>query len=275
MTPGVANESTNQGATATTPLAPPHAEHVVIDEATPLVSVVVHDDSSPEQEIAPVCQDMTFAVLFAIHAAAILFFGIFTAPKGFQQLEFNVTSIEDEIRKQDDVTDEDMQEVKQFLTAAIEYVQVYPARIVLYIVVPCGLLAYAFGVASTAVVIKPCPRVAVYGCLISSVVLLASLMVMSAIASGSTPFWVLTAFAVGALLYYVSMAWKMVPFAAVNLKIALEGMGRNSGMYIVAFLFAELGFVWVLFWIYVVVGKCLLDHSFLVMASFVLRSHAC
>ena len=54
--------------------------------------------------------------------------------------------------------------------------------------------------------------------------------------------------------YFVSVAWRMVPFAAVNLKGALEGINRNCGMYVVACVFAELGFCWVIYWLYVVVG---------------------
>ena len=248
MPPGFANQPTP--ITAAT-----YTENVVIDEATPLVSVVVYDDSDQKEAIQPVCRDLPFAIFFAGHAAVMLGLGIFTAPKGFDQLQFNTTSIEEEIRKGDDVTDEDVQEFKQFVTAAIEYLQVYPVRILLYIVVPCCLLAYVFGAISTAFIIKRFPRVAVYGCLISSVAMVAVLMLTSAIASGSDFVFGLTILAIAAAIYYVSVAWRMVPFAAVNLKVALEGMGRNSGMYLVAFLFAELGFVWVIYWFYVVVGK--------------------
>ena len=250
MPPGVANPGNR-----TTPVAAAtYTENVVIDEATPLVSVVVYNESEQKEAIHPVCRDLPFALLFVVHAAVILSLGIFTAPKGFDQLQFNTTSIEEEIRKEDDIIDEDFQEFKQFVTAAIEYVQIYPLRIVLYIVIPCCLLAYAFGV-STAFVIQPCPRVVVYGCLIASVAMVIIFMLMSAIASGSAFVYGLTILAIGASIYYVSMVWKTVPFAAVNLKIAVEALGRNSGMYIVAFFFAELGFVWLLFWIYVVVGK--------------------
>eukprot|EP00977_Amphora_coffeiformis_P024075 scaffold15034_cov181-Amphora_coffeaeformis.AAC.7 len=242
MPPGVANPGNHAPLVA----AATYTENVVIDEATPLVSVVVYNDSEQKEAIHPVCRDLPFAIIFAVHAAVILWLGIFTAPKGFDQLQFNATSIEEEIRKGDDVTDEDLQEFKQFVTAAIEYVQVYPLRIVLYVVIPCCLLAYVFGAISTAFVIKPCPHVVVYGCLISSVAMVTMLMSMSAIASGSTFVYGLTILAIGASIYYVSVVWKTVPFAAVNLKIAVEALGRNSGMYFVAFCFAELGFAWIL-----------------------------
>ena len=229
-------------------------EHVVIDgEVSPLV--VVHNDDSAGKNIEPVCRDLPFAILFALHAAVMAWLGISVAPQGCQEIVINSTSIEDEIRKGDDVTEEDIQQFEEFVKDAAAYVQVYPLRILVYIVVPCCLLAYIFGVICTAFVIKPHPRFAVYSCLVLSILLVVSLLILGAVQSGSVFVYVTTGLALAATIYYVRIAWKMAPFAGVNLKIALEGMGRNSGMYIVAFFFAELGFVWVLYWFYVVVGK--------------------
>lgn len=236
------------------------AEQVVIDgEVSPLV--VVHHDDEPatQQSMEPVCRDVPFAILFALHAVVMAWLGISIAPQGCQEILINTTSIEDEIRKSDDVTEEDIQQFEEFVKDAAAYVQVYPLRILVFIVVPCCLLAYILGVTSTAFVIKPFPRFAVYSCLILSILLVVSLLIIGAVMSGSVFVYVTTGLALAATIYYVRIAWKMAPFAGINLKIALEGMGRNSGMYIVAFFFAELGFVWVLYWFYVVVGK--LDSS--------------
>jgi hypothetical protein len=46
----------------------------------------------------------------------------------------------------------------------------------------------------------------------------------------------------------------MVPFAAVNLKVATEGVTHNCGLFIVAFLLMMLGIIWVFFWAYTAVG---------------------
>ena len=256
MTPGVENPSDQ---TPIVPLAVPTVygtENVLIDEeVSPLVAVVVHDDSDGKSA-EPVCRDVPFAVLFVIHAIVMAWLGIFMAPKGYDEIgKIDPASIEDEIRKGNDVTEEDIKQFEDFLSAAAAYVQVYPVRILALIVVPCCLLAYVFGAATTAFIIKPYPRVAVYSCLISSVLLVVVLLILGAVSSGSVFVYLTTGLALAATIYYVSIAWKMVPFASVNLKIALEGMGRNSGMYIVAFVFAELGFVWVLYWFYVLVGE--------------------
>jgi Plasma-membrane choline transporter len=46
----------------------------------------------------------------------------------------------------------------------------------------------------------------------------------------------------------------MVPFAAVNLKVATKGVTQNCGLFFVAFLFMKLGVTWVVFWAYTAVG---------------------
>lgn len=240
-------------------------ETVVIDaEASPLV--VVHDEqqqrlaanadaSTSSASMAPTCRDLPFAILFGLHAVAMACLGMFAAPQGYKRIKIDMTLIEDEIRKGDDTTEEDVQNFEQFVADAAAYMQIYPLRIVTHIVIPSCLLAYVLGAVSTAFCIKPFPRLAVYTCLVCSVVWVAIVMLWTAIASGSTLVYLLTGLAVAASMYYVSIAWKMVPFAAINLKMALQGMGHNSGVYLVAFFFAELGFCWVLYWLYVVVGK--------------------
>ena len=210
----------------------------------------------------PVCRDFPFAVLFVMHAVVMAYLGIFVAPKGCNELTINTTSIEEEMRKSDDLTEEDIQEFEHFLKDSVAFLSVYPLRILVFIVVPCCLLAYVFGLIFTAFVIKPFTRLAVYGCLIFSIVLAVSLLIVGALMSGSIVVYGMTGLALAASIYYVSIAWQMVPFASVTLAAALEGMGQNSGIYIVAFCFAELGFVWVLYWFYVLVGKCNVDSLF-------------
>ena len=54
--------------------------------------------------------------------------------------------------------------------------------------------------------------------------------------------------------YYLKLVWKLIPFAAVNLSVALRGISANCGMYIVAFIFSMVGFVWAMLWLITVVG---------------------
>jgi hypothetical protein len=54
--------------------------------------------------------------------------------------------------------------------------------------------------------------------------------------------------------YYVGTAWRLIPYSAVNLRWALEGIRSNCGIYIVAFVIAKIGFIWIFFWFYTAVG---------------------
>lgn len=237
-------------------------ENVVFDEATATTAVhevtplVIPEDSAgkADLDLTPTYRDVPFAILFLAQIGVMLWLGVAIAPSGFDKMDFNLTAIEDEIRKSDDVTEEDMREFEEFTGEVVEYAQVYPARILIYLVLPCAILAFVFALLATAFVMKPCAKKLVYSCLLGSLGWTAVVMLSASIASNQPFVYLLTAAMIAAVSYYVSVAWRVVPFAAVNLKVALEGIGRNCGMYVVACVFAELGFCWVLYWIYVVVG---------------------
>lgn len=235
--------------------AQPAPETVVFDggdpdEMTPLMASV---EVGP-MDSAPIYRDVPFAILFYIHLAIMLWLGIDIAPKGYDKIDINYTAIEDEMRKGDDFTDEDIAQMEEFAKEAAKFIQVYPVRILFAFVLPCALLAFFFASLVMLFMIKPCPKTWVYGCLIESFAFVFILMTMSTIASGSFFMLLTTGISMAAILYYIKIAWRMVPFAAVNLKVALEGVGRNFGVYVVAFIFAKLGVLWVLYWLYVVVG---------------------
>jgi len=220
----------------------------------------------------PVYRDVWFAVLFWIHFAVMLYLGIAVAPAGYQRIpNFNLTSIEEEIRKSDDtndVSEEDFQKMEEAFDQFAAYIKVYPYRIFMYLVLPCLLVSFGVAFATTVTVIKPCPKPIVYSTLVGSLVAVALVMLSSAIASHALPMWIVTIASLAAVGYYVKLAWRIVPFAAINLKVALEAMGRNWGVYLLAFVFAELGFAWNMYWLYVTVGmsmptdpKCMEDET--------------
>jgi Plasma-membrane choline transporter len=219
------------------------------NEATPLV--VSHD---VDKDAMPVFRDVPFAILFLIHVAIMLWLGIAVAPKGYSVININFDDIEGAMKKGEDVTEEDVANFEDFIAFLGKYVQVYPERILLYFLAPTGVLAFLIATTATAVVIKPCPRTITYACLLWSFVLSAIGMISSTIAHFNPFSLILTVVILFGVAYYVRLAWRVVPFAAVNLKGALEGMSRNCGVYLVAFCAAEVGFVWPLYWIYVVIG---------------------
>lgn len=231
------------------------AETVAIDNETePLTqgSVVITGDAS--EDSSPHCRDVGFAGVFWIHAAIMIWLGVWVAPSGYRNMHFDFGSIEEAIRKSDEVSDEDLAEFEEFASQVAEYVKVYPIRIFLYLVLPCLILAFIITFFVTVFVVKPFPRPIVYSSLLGSIFLMCCVMISSSIASGSFFVFLLTGLGLAAVIYYVRIAWRMVPFAAVNLKGALEGMSRNCGIYFVGFVFAELGFLWVVFWTYTLVG---------------------
>lgn len=233
------------------------AENVVIDEGDPPVA----EEMSPlvttldaNKDLTPTWRDFPFAVLFYVHFAVMLWLGLIIAPRGFDRIEVNFTAIEDEIRKGDDITEEQLLQVEIFATEAGKYIQVFPERILTYQVYPIGVVAFAISFLVTVFVIKPFPKMMVYGCLIESFALMATLMIAASIASRSIFLWIMTGVSLTAIVYYVMIAWRMAPFAAVNLKVALEGISRNCGMYVVAFIFAKLFLAYIMFWFYTVIG---------------------
>ena len=115
------------------------------DEVTPLIPVsdVITGDYDGKDG-APVFRDVPFALLFLIHFCIMLWLGIFVAPVGYEQLDFNFTVIEDEIQKNGDnsTTDEDIQSMEIFAEELSDFVQVYPYRIVIYLILPSLLVSF-------------------------------------------------------------------------------------------------------------------------------------
>ncbi|KAL7569253.1 hypothetical protein ACA910_016806 [Epithemia clementina (nom. ined.)] len=205
---------------------------------------VATDVDFDDDYVAPKWQDLPFAISFWIHFGIMLWLGIFMAPKGFQYIDINIDAIEEEMRKSDDITEDDIRKFDTFLDKAAAYLAIYPVRILSLLVLPCCILAFFFGLIGTSVILKPCTRTMIYVRLIASFVWTAIILLGSAILTGGVFLYLLSVVSLLAVTYYVRVAWRMVPFAAINLKIALEGIGRNCGIFIVAFVFAELGFLW-------------------------------
>jgi len=237
------------------------------EELIPLVNVVVDDPDAPGDPASPEWRDLPFALLFWAHLAVMIWLGVAIAPKGFELVHLNLEEIEEEMRKNDDVTEETIGQFDKFVSDVAAYLEIYPARIALCLVVPCCVLAFVFGLLGTSTILKPCPRTIIYSCLVSTILWTVIILLSSAIATGGAFLYIMTGVSLLAVAYYVRLAWRMVPFAAVNLKVALEGIGQNCGIFIVAFLFAEIGFFWVIYWFYVLVGtfsyqnnKCQAEH---------------
>lgn len=253
------------------PMVPAYGatETVQIDEA-PLLSLseaVIENNNNGDNGIiemvgeAPRYQDVFFAFLFGLHLLLMLWLGTSVAPEGYSRMDLNWTKIEDEIRASDDVTEEDFEKFQAFLDAAGGFIQVYPERILGFLLLPSLLIAFIVAMLLTMLVIRPFSTEVVYASLVGSVIGTCLFMFSFLFNAASVPVFLLTGAALASVGYYVRIAWRMVPFAAVNLKVALEGIGSNWGMYIVAFVFAELGFAWNIYWFYTLVGVSALKNG--------------
>ena len=134
-------------------------EHVV-----PLTTVQT-DGELDSTVVAPQWQDVPFALLFLIHLAVMVWLSISVAPKGFQNFHIDMDYFQQEMQKSDDVTDDDMREFNLFLDQVAAFMQVYPERIGICMVIPCCVASFLYGLFGTGALLKPCPKTMIYICL--------------------------------------------------------------------------------------------------------------
>jgi hypothetical protein len=232
-----------------------HRPAAAEEEATPLL--MLSETQVNLEPLQPSFQDVRWAILFLIHFVVVIYVGIFISPHGYESFDFdwNITQWREEIEKQsDDVTPEDLQKFQEFAEDVDSYLQVYLERILLYSVVPSAILAFVFVLSTTVLVMKPWTEFLVTSALACSLAIPAMCLLCSVIVNPGVGSILFACIVIGGILYFLRLVWPMIPFASVNLKIALEGIGANCGTYLVAFFFSEIGFWWGLYWFYMAFG---------------------
>jgi hypothetical protein len=230
-----------------------HAKPVVVNqyggEEAPLVGT--NDDDFAE----PVYRDVFWAILFLAHLAVMIWlavaYGSFGG--GTSAANKNTTDWKQELETELD-DDEAIHQLEAFAEEVEAYVEVYPMRIFLYVVLPCALLASFISYVGTAFVIPSCPTTIVQMSLLGSIGWMIVLAILTSVSTGSWFAWLMSACLIAIVVYYVFIVWRLIPFASVNLKVSLEGISANWGMYVIAFVFSGIGFVWAFFWMYVAIG---------------------
>lgn len=221
-------------------------------------SDVIPSDFDAKDGGTPVFRDVPFAILFWIHLAVMFWMGESVAPQGYQELaKVNVTeAIEEEIRKNDDdaITVQTLSDAESFVWQVEVFVRVYGVRLLLYLVLPITIFAFLSAFLLMTVIIKPYTRLFVYSTLIGSIAIASLFLISTAVASNTLPMYAIAGVSLLGVFYYVALAWRMVPFAAVNLKVALTGINKNWGLYIIALLFSVVAEVWGNYWVYVAFG---------------------
>lgn len=125
---------------------------------------------------------------------------------------------------------------------------------ILYFLLPCVGIALVVALIMFLYILPAAPEMVIKGGLIFSILAAISLGVAFSIYLAHWYLYVFTALIVLVLLWFVYMIWDYIPFAAVNLKAALLGMGDNLGTYMIGLLSTIILVAWLILWFYVFDG---------------------
>jgi len=243
---GAVTVSVDDGDDGGSSMPPAMATAVTYGEATSLVPDAVgggtaegeswikaHDVELAENDDvdgSPRFQDVPFAVLFYLHLAAMIYVGVSFGTWGEPAASY-----------EGDASDSDFGET-------------HLSRIVYYLVLPSVGVSFALTYTGTAVIIPLCPETAVKASVVSSLVTTGIFCLLVIISAPG----ILTVVGTGAMFaffaWYVKKVWRLIPFAAANLKTALVGMSANWGTYLIALAFTATSSVWAVFWMYAANG---------------------
>lgn len=235
-------------------------------EAAPLIVVDDESDLSKGTNGIVLFRDPAFAILFILHFVVVIWLAVSFGSFHIDEINLNVTTWKDYV--DDDATDQlddnNWSEIQKFVDDTIHWLDIYPSRIFSFVIIPSCLSAFGCSFVLTALAIPSCPFAAVKFSLLGTLAMALIVALSLSVAAQFNIFLVLlSTFLVGLVVYYVWIAWRVIPFAAVNLSIALQGISENCGVYLVAFLFSIIGFIWTVLWIYILVGVMdTLDKSY-------------
>jgi Plasma-membrane choline transporter len=209
-------------------------------------------------------RDWPFALAFWLHIILILVLGRYLAPLGYDaataELDLNVTHWQEAILEQNakdkntDFNKQDWDEFVLFVSQAKDYLQIYPQRILLYLVIPSIEVGLCTILLVTLWIVRPGTKwvvlASVWGPWVVTVLAMMGMVYMVQ----TIPSLIVAVLLVGGITYFCRLLSPMIPFATVNLKVALHGISANGGTYVWAFVFSELAVTWVLFWMYTTFG---------------------
>uniref|UniRef100_A0A7S2HDT4 Choline transporter-like protein n=1 Tax=Helicotheca tamesis TaxID=374047 RepID=A0A7S2HDT4_9STRA len=185
------------------------------------------DDSTPK------CRDPIFVVLFIAHLAGMVAMSI----------KFGSFKEVMDVAEDSGISEEDQEEYADIAQSLF-----------LHVALPSSVISFIFGLIITSYILPANTLLAVKTSVISWLIVTIGIMIATAIMVETPWAYVGTVPLVALSIVYVFNVWKLVPFAAVNLKIALKGMSSNWGVYIIGIIFSFVTFFWVVFWFYVVNG---------------------
>lgn len=250
----------------TTPLVPVFyngGQSVHTNGANPSPVIPEEDDGNDEMEDSkpaddgPIFRDWIFGVLFYIQVLVVIVCGMVYSPRGYEKIDqiMNYTLIREQIESEsDDMTPEQWNEFDTFVAEVSEYISSYAIRILLWTILPCALFAFFWVHVTLIFVVRPFAKFVVRSSLVLTVFATLALVLLLVVPSLTPGSLVVGTTLCGAIIYYVHLVWSMIPFAAVNLKVAVIGINANMGSQIWAFFFCKVGLLWILYWLYATFG---------------------
>jgi len=228
-------------------------------ELTPLVITNEKQQCEIEQgDGIPVFQDIPYAIVFLLHMLVMILLAFLYGSFNLDEINFDVSTwkdvIDDDAGKAE-IDDQQFADFQKFVDETIAWLKLYPPRIFNFIIVPSCVMSYGVSFILTAFLIPACSTAMVILTLLGSTALtcVASYYIVEA-SDFNTLVIVLAAVIIGFTIYYIKVAWPTIPYAAINLNVALRGISENCGMYLVAFSFSIAGFLWSILWLYVFFG---------------------
>lgn len=203
----------------------------------------------------PVYRDVPFALLFLAQFVVTVVLGFTIAPKGYEMLDF--AKIKEMIESDPSSNASDVQNFENGIAVFFEYIQVYPERVMTFLFYPTSLLAFFIALVVTTKIIRPHPQFVVTACLVGAFVDAAIIMAITVISAKSIGSVIFATVVLSVVAYYIRSAWRLIPHSAINLRVSLDGIHSNCGIYFVALCLAEIGFLWLFYWFYVLVGTML------------------
>jgi len=204
------------------------------------------------------CHDVIWAVLFYSHIAVVVFAGLRLAPRGYALMEnddLDLEKLHDFMEKNfvndEDFTAKDLDMLTHFLHQFQAWWSVYPFRIAWFTWMMCVIAFFSKllkNIIQSRTVFFVSSSLIVFGIAIG-------LLVMILFLDKGFFGFLVSVVLVGTVGVYIrKRLWPKVEFAALNLEIALAGIGNNLGTYLWVLGCAMLTLAWVTFWCYTVLG---------------------
>ncbi|CAJ1963450.1 unnamed protein product [Cylindrotheca closterium] len=205
------------------------------------------------------CHDLTWAVLFWAHIATVVYAGTQLAPQGYsmmQKNDFDLQQLHDFMQDNfitDDFTAKDLDQLTHFLYELQVWWGIYPIRI-LWFGIAVAVVSFGLNMFKIYFIIRAHTPFFVAASLIIPGGIFGCLLILMMSDQGLFGFLFCVTVLGFLALYIRKLLWPKLHFAALNLEIALTGIGSNMGTYVWTFAMVEITVLWIVFWCYTVLG---------------------